>query len=221
MQNGYHTLNPNINKSNKLKKLFLLFSIFIIYTLCLVASIIYIFLIPHSEDITDNIADILNITDFSDVVDTTDILDYIDHIRFINFDLEYRPIERSILRDQFNEFIKLFIGDKDTYINSKFNNYSKYIKSYSDLYTVINEQDIKSEKEYFKADIIKPLLRYNLDSLAKDVSDLQDQVSLLKIDLQNKEIQSIDARRYYENSINLVLYDLEQMQNKINSSPKL
>src|SRR5215468_8541584 len=153
-----------------------------LYILCIIGSIVYILLLPQSGDVIHNVGDVFNITDFSDIVDTTDILDYINYIGYINFDTEYKSIERSILKEQFNEFIKLFSKDKDVYFNSKVNN-------------------------YVKDDIIKPLLMQHLDSLTKDISDLKDQVSLLKIDLQNKEIQNIDARKYYEQSINSVLRD--------------
>ena len=224
MQNNtYHTLNPTIvsNEATIMKKFLILFSFIILYTLCVISIIIYILLVPQSGDITDNVVDILDVTDFSDIVDTTDILDYVNYVGFINLDIENKPAEISIFKEQFDEFVKLFSKEKSTYYNIKVDNFGKDIKGSCDLYTTLDKGDLGSVKVYTNVDIIKPLLRYNLDSLSKDVSDLQDQVALLKVELQQEKILNLDVRKYYENTIDFVLNDLEQMQNKISRSPRI
>jgi len=228
--NTYHTLYPNINnksnniniKSNKIKRLFIIFSIITLYTLCVISSVVYLFLLPQSENITDNLINILNITDFSDIVDTTDIIDYIDYIRFIDLDTENKSIVNSMLKNWFNKFIELFSNNKHIFSNNKINYYYiKNIENPYDFYTINKEIYISDSISNTKVDITKPLLRHNLDSLAKDVSDLQDQVSLLKVQLQKERIENIDVRKYYEQTIDYILHDLELMQNKISSSPRL
>jgi hypothetical protein len=224
MQNNtYHTLNPIIIGKNvtTMKKFFIFITFIILYTLCVISLIIYILLVPQFGDVTDNVVDILDITDFSDIVDTTDVLDYVDCFGFINFDTEIKFGERSIYKEQFDEFIKLFNREKTIYSKTKINNFDSDIKSSCYLYTTLDRSDLESVTGSTKVDIIKPLLRYNLDSLSKDIGDLQDQVALLQIDLQKEKIQNIDARKYYEKTIDFVINDLEQIQNKISRSPKL
>lgn len=220
MQNNtYHTLNSIIN--NKMEKVFVLLGILILYTLCIITSILYIYLIFQSKDVMDNIEDIIDITDFSDIVDTTDIFDYIDYINYIDFDIEDKPIEISILKDQFNRFIDLFSTKISNYSGNKVSDYITDIKSYYDIHITVDKDDIESRKEYSKVDIIKPLLRHNLDSLSKDISDLEDQVSILKVNLQQEKLQNLDVKKHYENTIDCILEDLAQMHNTINRSPKL
>lgn len=216
-KNMYHTQKE---KGSIVKRLFIWCGVLMLYTVCVISCVLWIILVSHSHEISNDITDILNITDLSDIVDYTDISDYSDYISFIDININSDCIEKSILREKFDEFIKLFSSDKSTIID-KYNNHIKYVNNSTNLYTNVKEDSVISISEHAKVDITKPLLRYNLESLVKDVGDLQDQVSLLKIELQDQKIHNIDVKKYYEKTIDIILHDLEEMQNKISRSPKL